>query len=94
MRVRVRVFGLRVPTRVYELVKPFDLSLLLYRKSGETYNFHFRGNGEAGRGWDGVWCIGPMLPKPSLPRSVQHRWALRQATSQRPPGIHNGAKSS
>ena len=26
----------------------------------------------------------PMLPTPSLPRSVQHRWTLRQAT-QRPP---------
>ena len=38
-------------------------------------------------------CIEAMLPKPSQPRSVQHRWALRQAT-QRPPGIYSGLKSS
>jgi len=31
-------------------------------------------------------CIEPVLPKPSLPRSVQHRRALCQAI-QRPPGI-------
>ena len=33
-------------------------------------------------------CIEAMLPKASLPRSVQHRWALRQAT-QCPPGIYS-----
>jgi len=30
-------------------------------------------------------CIRPVLPKPSRPRSVQHRWALRQATQRPPP---------
>jgi hypothetical protein len=38
-------------------------------------------------------CIEAMLPKASLPRGVQHRWALRQAT-QCPPGIYSGLKSS
>ena len=38
-------------------------------------------------------CIEAMLPKASLPRSVQHRWALRQAT-QCPPGVYSGLKSS